>query len=147
MNKPTKIILHCAASPDYEPEDPKFDHVTAQVIDKWHRERGFDCIGYHWVVRRSGIVEKGRPESQIGAHCLGQNEASIGICWVGTHKPTPAQINALDAFYRRFQSEKQWGPESWHGHNEFTNKECPGISMEWLRLHFISLETGESVDD
>ncbi len=78
------IIVHCSAT--REGRD-----YTAADIDRWHRERGFRCIGYHYVIRRDGTVETGRPLPQMGAHCNWRdpatgttwNDHSIGICYVG----------------------------------------------------------------
>jgi N-acetyl-anhydromuramyl-L-alanine amidase AmpD len=74
----TGIVLHCAFTP------AKMDVGVAEIT-RWHKERGFRTIGYHWVIRRDGTVEAGRPEREIGAHCLaqGMNSVSIGICLVG----------------------------------------------------------------
>ena len=55
----------------------------AKDIDKWHRERGFDEIGYNAVVDLDGTVEPGRSEAKPGAHCKGHNSDSIGICYIG----------------------------------------------------------------
>lgn len=67
MRKINEIIIHCAAT--QEGKD-----FTVQQIDSWHRQRGFRCIGYHYVIYRDGSVHCGRPESQVGAHCTGHNE-------------------------------------------------------------------------
>jgi len=70
------IIVHCSATA--EGKDFK-----AKDIDKWHRQRGFTCIGYHYVIDIDGKIETGRPESQVGAHCKGYNSVSIGVCYIG----------------------------------------------------------------
>ena len=59
----TMIVLHCSAvRPDQQ--------SSAAQIDTWHRQRGFHLgIGYHYVVRRDGSIEPGRPEWMVGAHC------------------------------------------------------------------------------
>ena len=77
MRSITLIIVHCSAvRPDQQ--------SSAAQIDTWHRERGWKLgIGYHYVVRRDGTIEPGRPEEQIGAHCLNHNAHSIGICYEG----------------------------------------------------------------
>lgn len=50
----------------------------------WHRAQGFTRgIGYHYVVRRDGTIESGRPEEVIGAHCKNHNRHSLGICYEG----------------------------------------------------------------
>lgn len=71
-----KIIVHSAATPG------EMD-IGASEIDAWHKQRGFDCIGYHYVIRRDGKLEKGRDIGIAGAHCRGHNFSSIGVCLVG----------------------------------------------------------------
>ena len=78
MRTITLIVVHCSAvRPDQQ--------SSAAQIDSWHRkERGWKLgIGYHYVVRRDGTIEPGRPEEQIGAHCLNHNAHSIGVCYEG----------------------------------------------------------------
>ena len=74
------IILHCSATPEGQ-------DFSVEDIDRWHRQRGFNCIGYHWVVYRDGSVHPGRPEEMVGAHCKGYNQHSIGVCYVGGLRP------------------------------------------------------------
>ena len=76
MRKINKVIIHCSATPEGR------DYTVAD-IDRWHRERGFNEIGYHYVVYRDGSVHTGRDVAKIGAHCKGQNANSIGICYIG----------------------------------------------------------------
>lgn len=76
MRTITLLIIHCSAT--VEGKD-----ITAKDIDRWHRDRGWKGIGYHYVVRLDGTIEKGRNEEEIGAHCKGHNSHSIGICYVG----------------------------------------------------------------
>lgn len=78
-NHPKYIIWHTAAhgknGVDYD--------TTAAQIDQWHRGQGWHCIGYHYVIRKGGAIETGRAEDQEGAHVLGLNTESIGICFSG----------------------------------------------------------------
>ena len=76
MNKVMYLILHCAATPEGK-------SFTAKDIDKMHKQRGFKKIGYHYVIDLDGTIEKGRAENEIGAHCIGYNSKSIGICYIG----------------------------------------------------------------
>lgn len=76
MRTITLIIIHCSAV------TPSQTSSAAQ-IDQWHKARGWKGIGYHYVIRRDGTIENGRPEHQIGAHCLNHNRHSIGICYEG----------------------------------------------------------------
>lgn len=70
------IIVHCSATPEGK-------DYTVKDIDRWHRQRGFDGIGYHYVVYRDGSIHAGRPEERVGAHCKGHNANSIGVCYIG----------------------------------------------------------------
>ena len=103
------IVIHCTATRAGQ-------DVHASDIDKLHKERGFACIGYNYVIRLDGTIEQGRPLTRDGAHCntaglsgVSYNKHSIGIVYVGgldrDGKPadtrTPAQKAALvDLVYR-----------------------------------------------
>ena len=77
MRTITLIIIHCSA---VRPDQTS----SAAQIDSWHRQRGFHLgIGYHYVVRRNGAIEPGRPEYMVGAHCKNHNAHSIGVCYEG----------------------------------------------------------------
>ena len=97
------IVVHCSATRAGQ-------DVKASDIDKWHKERGFKCIGYHFVVDLDGTIEAGRPLTMSGAHCNTSglsgrvyNSHSIGVCYVGgldkdgnaADTRTPAQKVAL----------------------------------------------------
>lgn len=125
MRHINRIIIHCTATPEGR-------EVTIEQIDVWHRARGFNCIGYHYVIYLDGTIHEGRPLERIGAHCLGQNAHSIGIAYVGglaadgfTPKDTrtPAQRAALHALVNRLRS--QFTDATIHGHREFAAKACP----------------------
>ena len=77
MRKISLIVIHCSAvTPDQK--------SSAAQIDSWHRDRGFKFgIGYHYVIRRNGEIELGRPEWMVGAHCVNHNSHSIGVCYEG----------------------------------------------------------------
>ena len=76
---------------------------SASDIDRWHRARGWKSVGYHFIVRRDGSVETGRPVGEVGAHCQMHNRHSIGICYEGglnevgepADTRTPAQKESL----------------------------------------------------
>ena len=71
------IVIHCSA---VRPDQTS----SAAQIDTWHRQRGFHLgIGYHYVIRRNGEIEAGRPEYLVGAHCKDHNAHSIGVCYEG----------------------------------------------------------------
>lgn len=125
----TKIIVHCAATPEGK-------DFTVADIDRWHKAKGWKCIGYHFVIYRDGSVHEGRPIDMIGAHCKGFNSHSIGICYIGgctadgkhaKDTRTPEQKRALRQLLEKLHSK--YPNASIHGHNEFANKACPCYSM------------------
>lgn len=129
MRKIDKIILHCSATKEAQ-------HFTADDIDRWHKARGFAKIGYHHVVYLDGSVHKGCDESLIGAHCLGHNATSIGVCYIGgldaagnpKDTRTEAQKTALDALVTNLKG--RYPNAKVHGHNEFAAKACPCFDVK-----------------
>ena len=127
MRTITEIIVHCAATPEGR-------DFTVADIDRWHRQRGFRGIGYHYVVYRDGSVHAGRDESRIGAHCTGPHASSIGVCYIGGVKSdgktpadtrTPAQRQALQTLLRRLR--KKYPAARICGHRDFAAKACPSF--------------------
>ena len=125
MRNITKIIVHCSATPEGK------DFSVAD-IRRWHLQRGFSDIGYHFVIYRDGSVNIGRPLQKSGAHCSGHNKNSIGVCYIGgvatdgkTPKDTrtPAQKDSLVRLITELR--QQFPKASVHGHREFANKACP----------------------
>jgi len=129
MRKINKIILHCSATKEGQ-------GFTVEDITQWHKARGFATIGYHYVIYLDGSVHKGRPEEQVGAHTLGQNSNSIGVCYIGgldkDGKPkdtrTPEQKAALKVLVADLKAKY---PESTvHGHYEYAKKACPCFDVQ-----------------
>lgn len=128
MNKPKSVILHCSAT------DDEGDLIGADEIRKWHvYENGWTDIGYHYVVRRTGIIQKGRAEEVYGAHTYGHNQNTLGVCYVGTYKPSIMQLESLIKLYFLFKNKYKIGYLDWHGHRDFSNKECPGFDVNLIR--------------
>ena len=130
MRKITEIIIHCSATPAGR-------HFTVQDLDRWHRARGFSSIGYHYVIYLDGSIHPGRPVEDIGAHCLGHNVHSIGVCYIGgldadTLEPadtrTHEQRTALRELLAKLQ--EQYPGATVHGHNEFADKACPCFRVQ-----------------
>lgn len=84
-NLTTRVIYHHALA----------DCASAADIDGWHRERGFDCIGYHYVIRLDGTIEEGRGIGYIGSHAHGMNHNSIGVCLEGDFRRYPPSAEQL----------------------------------------------------
>jgi N-acetylmuramoyl-L-alanine amidase len=135
--------VHCSASKANIDEGITLpgEDVGVKEITAWHKARGFKTIGYHFVIRRSGQVENGRPLTEIGAHVEGYNANSIGICMVGGVSETgksennyePKQWETLKALLARLHREFP-GAEI-KGHRDFPKvaKDCPCFDVRaWL---------------
>ena len=121
------LVVHCSATPEGRAH-------TAKDIDTWHRQRGFNEIGYNYVILLDGTVELGRDVDKIPAHVEGHNIDSIGICYIGgidknTLEPkdtrTPAQKEALVKLLKEL---KELYPNAViQGHRDFPGvaKACP----------------------
>lgn len=125
-----KIIIHCSATPEGR-------HHTREDIKRWHLQRGFTDIGYHFIIYLDGTIVKGRPIEIAGAHCTGQNANSIGICYVGgmdkdNMKPKDTRTIEQKVQLKNIVRElKQKYPEATiHGHREFANKACPSFDVQ-----------------
>jgi len=131
MRKINKIILHCSATPEGR------EHDVAD-IRRWHLKRGFNDIGYHYLIHIDGTVEEGRPLNKQGAHCSGQNRGSIGICYVGgmskdmkkakdtrTQAQKDSLIKLMHELIYKYNKDM-----TIHGHNEYANKACPSFNVQ-----------------
>ena len=140
MNNPKEIILHCASTPEGK-------DFTVQDIDKWHKQRGFKKIGYHYVIYRDGTIKKGRLDNEIGAHCLGHNKDSIGICYIGglsADGKTPRDTRTVEQKESLYKLVKglmfNYGItlDHIHCHNEFAKKECPCFKIYDFRDEYLN---------
>lgn len=132
------LAVHCSATTSSQ-------DVGAADIDRWHRLRGFLKIGYHFVIKRSGELEIGRPITERGAHIEDFNHCSIGICLVGgidrtkQMKPednfTAAQKEKLEELLRKLK--KQFPTAVIQGHRDFPNvaKACPSFDVKAWAAH------------
>ena len=127
MRTITLIVIHCSAvRPD--------QLSSAAQIDTWHRkDRHYKFgIGYHYVIRRNGDIEPGRPEWLIGAHCLNHNKYSIGVCYEGglNARGQPEDTRTAEqkaAMLRLLQQLHQRYPRAVIvGHRDLTHdRDCP----------------------
>lgn len=120
-----EIIVHCSATPEGK------DYTVAD-IKRWHIARGFNTIGYHYVVYRDGTIHEGRDINTAGAHCTGHNTHSIGVCYIGglaADGKTPKDTRTAeqrDGLRWLIASLKDVYPKATvHGHREYANKACP----------------------
>lgn len=127
------LVIHCSATP------PDMD-IGREEIDRWHREdNGWLAIGYHYVIRRDGSVETGRPLDAMGAHVAGHNDTSIGICMIGgvdeSNQPSdnflPEQFEAAARLVAHLKDV--YPGARMYGHNHFNeHKACPSFDVEIL---------------
>lgn len=96
-----RIFIHCTAT--REGQD-----IDARTIRRWHLARGWRDIGYHFVIRLDGSIERGRDEATVGSHVAGFNTGSIGVVYAGgldaQGRPkdtrTPEQLEAMQRLVR-----------------------------------------------
>ena len=113
-------------------------HVTRAQIDRWHRDKGWSGVGYHFVIEGDGAVRPGRAVPLLGAHAAGANQTSLGICVVG-HNGLPesrwdiVQWKALRELLQALR--RVWPAAQVVAHSEVgtTATECCGMSGDELR--------------
>ena len=122
------VVIHCSAV--------KPDQMSSVAqIDSWHRERGFQFgVGYHYVIRRDGSIEAGRPEWMVGAHCVNHNKYSIGVCYEGgldaRGQPADTRTAAQKTTLRQLLTDlhRRYPRAVIVGHHDLNpQKECPCI--------------------
>lgn len=122
-----RLIVHHSASPR---------ETTLEQIDGWHREKGFEGVGYHWIIEAEGAVRQGRSPTLQGAHAKGANGDSWGVCVTGNNTMpgqqwSPVQVDALRKFV---DSVRMLVPGiRVYGHRDvpggLTRTECPGLDV------------------
>ena len=117
-----EIIIHCADTPNGKP-------FHASDIDAWHRERGWNEIGYHWVIVLDGAIEAGRHPDKIGSHAEGHNAHSYGICMIGKDRFTKPQWDALELLVRRLHGEYPEAHIIGHRDVATNGKTCPNFDV------------------
>ena len=138
------LVVHCAATP------PGMDIGVAE-IRRWHMQKGWADVGYHYVIRRDGTIETGRAEQHVGAHAYGYNSHSLGVCLVGGLKKgtTKAEANFTPSQYLSLQTllddlSARYPDAEILGHRDLpgVNKACPSFDVrEWLRRNHEEDET------
>ena len=113
-----KCIIHCSDSPHGRGD-------TAESIHRWHKAKGWDGIGYHYVILEDGTVQNGRPEYWKGAHAKGHNNA-LGICLIGINEFTSAQFISLEKLLK----ERKFERDEVVGHYGVSSKSCPNFNVE-----------------
>lgn len=121
------IVIHHTGSPDMD--------ASAQQIHGWHLGNGWSGIGYHYVIRKDGTIERGRPEWAIGSHAYGENSHTIGIHLSGYFEqayPTDKQIEKLAMLIADIADRYGIPIDRNHvvGHGELMSTDCPGTNLQ-----------------
>jgi len=136
-NKPEYLIVHHSGGTDAYPLADT-SHHTAQIMESWHLSKGWDGLGYQYVIHKDGEVWKGRPEHRNGAHARGYNTKSIGICLSGNFdatNPTDAQVESLTKLLQELSEKYNVPLKNIIPHRNVANKTCYGnnLSEDWAR--------------
>jgi len=136
MRNISSIVVHCSAT--YPHQD-----IGVNEIKEMHLKRGFNDVGYHYVIKKDGTIQEGRNVQKMGAHVRGHNRNSIGVCYVGglnadgiaedtrTAQQDASLLKLLSSLIVTFQSIK-----SIVGHRDLSpDKDGDGKveSHEWLK--------------
>lgn len=162
--RPEYIVVHTAAF--------NGNNCDRDMIDRWHKDRNWSGIGYHFVIlndkhrsKSDGTVELGRASNKAGAHALGLNSRSLGVCCIGhgdINDFTPAQYESLYQLVKQLMLEFSIPVNKVIGHRELnlladnevissryrTSKSCPGhkIDMDFIREQLSSAAINTDVE-
>lgn len=130
-NMPDMIVLHHADYSVYSIEE----------VHQLHLDKGWAGCGYHFFIRKDGSIYRGRPENSIGAHCLGVNSHSIGICAEGkymTEQMPMSQRKAIIELCKHISSK--YNLRAIYGHRELYETDCPGVNypLEFIKNSVIN---------
>lgn len=129
------IFVHCSAT------KPDMD-IGVDTIRMWHKQQGWLDVGYHFIIKRSGFVEEGRPVDVVGSHVKDWNSRSVGVCLVGGINAkgqfeanfTPAQMQALRELLKVLKSH--YPNADIKAHHDVAPKACPSFDLQrWLKTN------------
>ncbi|MDV4150611.1 peptidoglycan recognition family protein [Clostridium sp. AL.422] len=116
-NNPNKIIIHHSAREEWSPEE----------VDKYHKSKGWKGIGYNFYIRKDGTIYSGRPEDSEGAHTIGENSSSIGICLEGNFEKEEATTMQIDSLKNlSIYLSLKYDVYKIIGHKDVYDTLCPG---------------------
>lgn len=134
------IVIHCS--------DSKFGN--AQLIESWHKQNGWETIGYHFTILNGqfendsylacldGTIEAGRDIDKAGAHAKGYNHW-IGICLIGVKDFTPKQFQSLSVLIKELKSKFKIDNKNIIGHYQCKDnggKTCPNFNVDRFKTDF-----------
>ena len=141
----TEVVCHWT-------ETPTNKNIGSEEINNLHVDQGLNGIGYHYVIRRDGSIQRGRPVNIEGEHALDHNQRSIAVCFVGginvpsetinitqfisVQSLTRSQFNSFDHFCRAFYNV--WPGGQVLGHSDIDNlTNDPGFDVRaYVKANF-----------
>jgi len=121
------LVVHCSDTPNNQ-------NLSANDIHKMHLSFGWDGIGYHKIINRSGKIEDGRPEYWVGAHVKGKNNISLGVCLIGKDYFTKNQFRSLQRVLKKWKKTYPYAKIIGHRDVGNTNKTCPNFDVtSWYK--------------
>jgi len=137
MNTKEYLIIHHTGGTNANPLADT-SHHTFEIVKNYHLSLGWEDIGYNWFIDKTGKVTKGRSEEKQGAHTIGYNERSLGVCLAGNFDatlPTQEQINALKTLLSSLRTKYNIPLDKIVPHRKFANKTCYGNKLPdtWAR--------------
>lgn len=125
------LVVHCS-------DTPNNISLTAADIHKMHLEFGWNGIGYHKIINRSGKIENGRPEYWVGAHVKGKNHISLGVCLIGRDSFTKGQFISLEKVLKNWKVLYPKAKIVGHKDTGNTQKTCPNFDViTWAQKKFV----------
>ena len=121
-NSTERIILHHAAASQCNVDD----------VDRWHKQKGYSCIGYHFFIRKDGTIYRGRQENVVGAHAYQNNYNSIGICFEGDFEKeqmTDTQVESGKELVAYLKNK--YNISKVQKHSDVNNTSCPGKNFRF----------------
>ena len=116
------LVVHCSDTDNNK-------NLNSADIHKMHLGFGWNGIGYHKVILRSGEIENGRPEYWVGAHVKGKNDVSLGVCLIGRDEFTDAQLHSLKKVLEIWKSKYSKAKIIGHCNIGNTHKTCPNFDV------------------
>jgi len=121
------LVVHCS-------DTHNNININAKDIHEMHLAFGWNGIGYHKIICRSGKVENGRPEFWVGAHVKGKNGISLGVCLIGRDKFTKKQFLSLEKVLKKWRQLYPLAKIVGHCDTGDTHKTCPNFdAIAWSK--------------
>lgn len=125
LNNPNILIYHHAA----------IKKASAEKIHQIHLDKDYGGIGYHFYITKDGKIYRGRPENAVGAHTIGKNKESLGICLEGNYEEesmSESQVKSLEKLSTYLIIK--YNLEGVYTHKDFYKTACPGKNFELDRV-------------